>query len=127
NYYDEAIALAKKNGFTQDEAIANERAALFYLRQGKDKIARTYLEDAYSAYYHWGAVLKLKQIEENYSYLLTTRDIKSMLNITTKTVTPHSPMGIQEALDLTSIMKSAQTTSKEIIFGDLLRKMMLLV
>ncbi|MEO1378163.1 MAG: AAA family ATPase, partial [Cyanobacteria bacterium J06635_10] len=47
NFYDKAIAGAKDNEFIQEEALANELAAKFYLDWGKDKIAATYRHVAY--------------------------------------------------------------------------------
>ena len=41
--YDRAIAGAKENGYIQDEALANELAAKFYLDWGKEKVAASYV------------------------------------------------------------------------------------
>jgi hypothetical protein len=68
--YDRAIAGAKTNGYTQEEALANELAAKFYLAWGKEKIARIYLRDAHYAYQVWGAAAKVKHLEQNYPDLL---------------------------------------------------------
>ena len=48
--YDSAILSAKENGYIQNEALANERAAEFYLSQGLEKMAKTYMQDAYGCY-----------------------------------------------------------------------------
>lgn len=48
--YDRAIAGAKKQKYLHEESLANERAALFYHNWGKDKIAQTYLIEAYYGY-----------------------------------------------------------------------------
>ncbi len=45
--YDRAIALAKEHEYIQEEVLACELAAKFYLAWGKEKIAQTYLTDAY--------------------------------------------------------------------------------
>ena len=68
--YDRAIAGAKKNRFIQDEALAKELAARFYLEWGKEKIAQTYLTDAYYAYARWGAKAKVEDLESRYPELL---------------------------------------------------------
>ncbi|MEI2580820.1 ATP-binding protein, partial [Scytonema sp. PRP1] len=52
--YDRAITLAKEHEYINEEALANELAAKFYLEWGKPKIAQTYLSDAYTGYVHWG-------------------------------------------------------------------------
>ena len=45
NLYDCAIANAAENRYIQEESLANERAALFYLELGKTKIAKTYMTE----------------------------------------------------------------------------------
>ena len=44
--YEEAIRAARENGFVQNEGLANELAAQFYLKRGIEKVARSYLRDA---------------------------------------------------------------------------------
>jgi len=55
DYYDQAIDLAKNNQFYHEEALANELAGAYYAIKEKDKLARTYIVDAYQAYGKWGA------------------------------------------------------------------------
>lgn len=52
--YDRAIAEAKENDFVQEQALANELAAKFYLNYGQKKIARVYMMDAHYCYSRWG-------------------------------------------------------------------------
>lgn len=70
--YDQAIASAEENGFIQNQAIANELAAKFYLRHGRKRIAQTYMTEAYHAYSHWGAVAKTRDLEQKYPQLVLT-------------------------------------------------------
>ena len=49
-YYDQAIALARENEFINDEALAYELAARFYLGREQTRLARYYLYNAYRAY-----------------------------------------------------------------------------
>src|SRR4029077_4975223 len=67
--YEEAIRLARENGFVQNEGIANELAARFYAARGLEKIARVYLRDARHCYQRWGAHGKVRQLDEVYPYL----------------------------------------------------------
>ncbi|MCG8367786.1 MAG: AAA family ATPase, partial [Pseudanabaenales cyanobacterium] len=69
--YDRSIAGAKANGYLQDEALANELAAKFYLAWGREKLAQVYMSEAHYAYSRWGATAKVKQLEEKYPNLLT--------------------------------------------------------
>ena len=56
--YDQAIACAKTNSYIQEEALANELAAKFYLNWHKEKIASDYMQEAYYCYSRWGAKAK---------------------------------------------------------------------
>jgi len=69
--YDRAISGAKANEYIQEEALANELAAKFYLNWGKEKIARTYMQEAYYCYARWGAKAKIIDLEKRYFQLLT--------------------------------------------------------
>ncbi|MGI6777016.1 MAG: helix-turn-helix transcriptional regulator [Acetivibrionales bacterium] len=68
--YDQAIQSARQNGYIQNEALANELAARFYLSKGRKKIARMYMLDACHGYNRWGASAKVKQLLNRYSDLL---------------------------------------------------------
>jgi hypothetical protein len=53
--YEEAIRAARENGFVQNEGVANELAAHFYLKHGIEKVAHSYLRDARYCFLRWGA------------------------------------------------------------------------
>jgi predicted ATPase len=71
--YDRAIRGAKAHKFIQEEALANELAAKFYLGWGKRQIAKTYMQEARDRYYHWGAIAKTTDLEQRYSNLLNQK------------------------------------------------------
>ncbi|MEG4581631.1 serine/threonine-protein kinase PknK, partial [Microcoleus sp. MON1_C5] len=48
--YDKAIALAKENEYINEEALAHELAAKFYLSWGKETIAQVYMQNAHYSY-----------------------------------------------------------------------------
>ncbi len=68
--YDRAIAGAQKNQYLQEEALANELAAKFYLDWGKEKVATGYLQEAYYAYARWGTQAKIADLETRYPQML---------------------------------------------------------
>jgi hypothetical protein len=70
-YYERAIKGAKEQGFIQEEALANECAAEFYLALGREKVAKTYMIEAYYCYIRWGAVAKVRDLEETYPRLIS--------------------------------------------------------
>jgi PAS domain S-box-containing protein len=61
--FEQSIEAAGASGFIQWEAMANERAALFYGRRGFAVIARSYLREARICYARWGAAAKVRRLE----------------------------------------------------------------
>ncbi|KPU43704.1 serine/threonine-protein kinase PknB [Oxobacter pfennigii] len=78
--YDRAILSAEENSYIQNEALANELAAGFYLSKGLTKIAKTYMIDACSGYDRWGASAKAKELKSRYYELLGGTDSKNQNN-----------------------------------------------
>ncbi|NEP78432.1 MAG: AAA family ATPase [Okeania sp. SIO3B3] len=123
--YDQAIASAQENQFIQNEALANELAAKFWLKKGKKEFAQLYIEKAYYCYQLWGAKHKLEDLEEKYSQLLsklsTVRNIKNQPITTTYTATENYSINL---LDFATVMKASQAISEEIVLDKLLEKLM---
>lgn len=69
--YDQSVRIAREHGYVQDEAIAGESAARFYLAKRRDQIAQVYLLNAARAYQRWGAAGKVRDLQERYPHLLT--------------------------------------------------------
>jgi tetratricopeptide (TPR) repeat protein len=114
--YDRAIALAKENQYIQEEALAYELAAKFYLSQGKELIARTYLQEAHYRYLRWGAIAKVKDLETRYPQLLQKSESSLRGNVNSKTsVTSTSGNQSSETLDLATVIKASQAISGEIV------------
>jgi signal transduction histidine kinase len=129
--YDRAITLAKENQFLNEEALANELAAKFYLDWGKEKIAQTYMTEAYYCYTRWGAKAKVVDLETRYPQLLVTirqkqepsfKPTETMLAISSHTIgsSTLSNTSLCEALDLATILKAFQSLSSEIELEKLL-------
>jgi predicted ATPase/signal transduction histidine kinase len=135
--YDRAITGAKANGYIQEQALANELAAKFYLDWGKEKIAASYMQDAYYGYAHWGAKAKVQDLENRYPQLLTpilhqqraslstTETISALTSQTAfQTLSTHSSTNgstsISATLDLATVLKAYQTLSSEIQLDKLL-------
>ena len=124
--YDKAIALAKENEYINEEALAHELAAKFYFSWGKVKIARTYMTDAYYAYMRWGALAKVKHLEEKYPQLIARSPVVTETPFNpTMTIAPLTITGGQtELLDLATVMKASIAISSEIVLPNLLIKLM---
>ncbi|OKH40593.1 serine/threonine protein kinase [[Phormidium ambiguum] IAM M-71] len=120
--YDKAIALAKENEYINEEALASELAAKFYLSWGKEAIAQLYFQKAHYAYQVWGAQAKVEHLETKYPQFLVT-SVKSGTNIKNPQITTHHSEH-DKNLDLATVMKAAQALSGEIILNNLLTSLM---
>ncbi|MEG4502964.1 AAA family ATPase [Microcoleus sp. F6_B4] len=124
-FYERAIKGARDNGYFQEEALAYELAARFYLSRGMDKIAQTYMKEAHYGYIRWGAKAKVEDLEARYSQLLpkssATKSINSPGTITTNFISSNQS---REALDLATLMKASQAIAGEIVLDKLLASLM---
>ncbi len=134
-FYEQAIADAQKNNYLHEEGLAYELAAEFYQKRGMSKFAQLYLKEAYYRYQQWGALVKLKHLEDRYPQWLapqkvTVLPITSTFSAATMSTTRLSTTQFAASthwLDLASVMKAAQTLSSEIRLENLLSKMMHIV
>jgi predicted ATPase/class 3 adenylate cyclase len=124
--YDQGIFYAQKNQYIQDEALANEKAGEFYLKENKPKFAQIYLWEAYYHYERWGALHKAKQLQSKYpqfidEYNQSIKQDNSTYHL--KTSSYNSDI----TLDLKTVMKANQTISCSLILEELLTKLMEIV
>ncbi|NET91290.1 MAG: serine/threonine-protein kinase PknK, partial [Kamptonema sp. SIO1D9] len=129
--YKRAIAESQKHEYVNEEALAQELAAKFYLAWGFQPIAQTYLINAYYAYARWGAKAKLKDLEKRYPQLLTpivnretNLDTRETLFETIKGTVTSSSNNSSVVFDLATVMKASQAISGEIVFEQLLKQVM---
>ncbi|MBD2488503.1 ATP-binding sensor histidine kinase [Aulosira sp. FACHB-615] len=138
DWYDRAISGAKANGYIQEEALANELAAKFYLDWGKEKIAAGYIQEAYYCYARWGAKAKIADLEIRYPQLLapilqqsrsvvSTNETIFTVGTVTKSSSSASSSSVSHTLDLTAILKASQTISGEIELEKLLSSLLSIV
>ncbi|MEM9400809.1 MAG: GAF domain-containing protein, partial [Verrucomicrobiota bacterium] len=137
--YDRAISGAKENRYLQEEALANELAAKFYLDWGKEKVAAGYMQEAYYCYSRWGAKAKVTDLETRYPELLhpilqssaSSEDVlNTLMTLTAPTTSIHTSThhsskgtGLNQALDFASILKASQALSSTIQLDELLREL----
>ncbi|MEG3909857.1 AAA family ATPase [Microcoleus sp. w2-18bC1] len=129
-FYDLAIQGAKENGYIQEEGLANELAAKFYWEWGKEKVAASYMQEAYYCYARWGALAKVEDLEQRYPQLLHPILNQPKLRFnpleTLATMSPSShtstssSTSISDALDFASIVQAAQALSSKIQLDELL-------
>ncbi|MCG5056738.1 MAG: AAA family ATPase [Limnoraphis sp. WC205] len=127
--YDQAISGAKENEYIQEEALANELAAKFYLDWGKEKVASAYLQEAYYCYSYWGAKAKIEDLEKRYPQLITaiwqiqqnrfhpgegcTSTVKQS-DFLNQTIQTNLSTNNSNFLDFATILKASQALSSEI-------------
>ena len=142
--YNQAIAGAKENGYCQEEALANELAAKYYLSRHDENIAANYLQKAYYGYARWGAKAKTDNLVQRYPMLLQPilqqvaqsaetfnpleTIIASQVSIHASThaspqTTRTSTTNINTSLDLAAVLKASQALSGTIELEDLLRQL----
>ena len=121
-FYEQAIQGARDNEYLQEEALAYELAAKFYLFRGREKFAQTYMKEAHYCYDRWGANAKVKDLENRYPQFFSqsSRVASTSIPITAETIT--NPF--HTAFDLAAVMKASQAISREIELKQLLRSLM---
>ncbi|MBG1266575.1 hybrid sensor histidine kinase/response regulator [Nostoc sp. WHI] len=125
-FYDRAITGAKEHGYIQEEALALELAAEFYFACGREKVANTYLNDAYYGYGCWGAKAKVKDLEKRYPQLFRISKRETVSTNATRMISSTGE-NASDSLDLATVMKASQALSGEIVLGKLLAKLMTIV
>ncbi|BAY83364.1 serine/threonine protein kinase with two-component sensor domain [Calothrix parasitica NIES-267] len=132
--YDLAIASASTYGFIQNEALANELAANFWLGMNKEDFAQIYLRKAYNGYQNWGAKFKVADLENQYSFWLNPQLAKTINNqnankhISQTTINQNSTTtNFGETLDIHTVLKASQTISNEILLAELIDQLMKIV
>jgi PAS domain S-box-containing protein len=113
--YEQAIRSARANGFVHNEALANELAARFYAARGFDRFAHVCLQDARYGYVRWGAIGKVRQLDQLYPRLREAEPVSG------PTGTIGAPV---EHLDLATVLKVSQAVSSEIVLERLLDTLM---
>ncbi|MFJ7951873.1 ATP-binding protein [Lysinibacillus sp. NPDC096418] len=109
-FYDRAIQLAKMHHFVQDEAIACERAANYYVSHQNQEMAQAYIIRGIQNMRQWGAETVAQLWETVYEVDLTLR--------------VQSQNELPLSFDMLTVFKTTQSLAKEIRMEDLLRKML---
>ncbi len=113
--YEQAIRGARDHGFVQNEGLAHELAARFFTARGFDTVAHACLREARRCYLRWGALGKVRQLEQFHSHL---RDAPVPAS---PTATLGAPA---EWLDVGTVLKAAQAVSGEIVLDELVKTLL---
>lgn len=121
--YGKAIAAAKENEYTFEEALGYERLAKFYLSRDQMDFAALFYQEAYKKYEKWGAAYKLILMRQKHPKLLSSLSKEVPVQSLTLTTTQSS----HDFFDVNSIIQASQTISKEIVLSNLLKNLMNIV
>ncbi|SCK08414.1 Predicted ATPase [Variovorax sp. HW608] len=113
--YEKAIRSARENDFVNNEGLAYELAARFYLARGFEDIGILYLQKARNCYRRWGADGKVRQLEEAHPGLREEE----------RAILPTNTIGASvEGLDLATVIKVSQALSSEIALEKMIDTLM---
>jgi PAS domain S-box-containing protein len=112
--YQQAIQLARDNGFVHGEGIGNEVAGRFYLSRGLEINAYAHLRNAMACFASWGAQGKVIQLTTSYPRLASP-DARH------PTATPGPSL---QQLDVATVVKASQAVSSEIVLSRLVERLM---
>ncbi len=131
NHFEQAIMLAKQHEYVQEAALAQELAGRYYLGREMAHLATAYLMDARYGYQSWGAVAKVRWLDEHYPQIFSQASLgqqvaptgNQFLSTTTSSASSSSGTHGQQ-LDLATVVKASQTISSEIDLDRLLGKLL---
>jgi PAS domain S-box-containing protein len=112
--YQQAIRSAHDHGFVQNEGLAHEVAARFYMARGYETFANTYLRNARYCYLRWGAEGKVRHLDRLHPHLAAAERDRP-------TATIGAPV---QNLDVASVVNSFQAVSSEIVLPKLIERLM---
>ncbi len=112
--FDRALDVAAEAKTVQLEALAAERAGLYFIRQQRPRLAGAYLSTARRAYDRWGARAKVDRLMAEHGALLPAAPAS--------TAPTHASR--EEGIDLASVLKAARILSGEIELNQLLQNSM---
>ncbi|EPG67815.1 protein kinase domain-containing protein [Leptospira wolffii] len=128
--YEQAVQLAGKNEYYNDEALACELAAKFWFAKGSVKIGSQYIGEAYQKYGRWGATKKQELLRAKFPEFIrekggrdTFRTTRTIGTISTRTASA-TEVYTGQTLDFQSILKSSTAISGEIKLESLLNTLM---
>jgi histidine kinase len=115
--YEQAIQSAEQHHFINYKALANELAGRFQFKSGNQIMSKTYLDNSRKAYMQWGAVAKVKQIEDEFSQLLGA-------SIAEEQSAQDTNAGIVVGMDLNLILQANRAVKSEKDIDSLVAQLM---
>jgi histidine kinase len=116
-YYEKSIDSAREAGFLNDQALAYELSGYFYNEIENKSLAEYNINNAINAYKGWGANSKVKQLEDTFFHQETISNPFQKGAFSTS-------KQINENFDIVTIIKATQAISKEVVFSNLIGKLL---
>jgi PAS domain S-box-containing protein len=123
SHYERAINGAQGNGFTHEEALANELYARFWAERENDHFAGPLMREAHSLYRKWGALAKADHLAKRYPNWVVQRRVV----VPDQQVSSTGPDLTTGDLDLLTVLKASQEIAGEIDLKSLLAKLLTIV
>lgn len=101
--YDRAVARSREHGFLHEQALANELCGRMHMAAGRTTLGLPYLREARELYRRWGAVAKVRHLEDRYAQLATS----------SRSTTARTAVAPLEGVDITSLMKALKAIADE--------------
>ncbi|WP_181919572.1 diguanylate cyclase [Alkalilimnicola ehrlichii] len=111
-YYDLAIACAREQGFMHEQALANELCGDMHMAAGRLTLGLPYLRESHALYRRWGAVAKVRQLEQRFPQLRSAPSA-------TATHTSAVPLA---SIDIGGLMKALKAIADEQVHGRMVMK-----
>ncbi len=115
DYYERAVRIAKEHDHVQQQAIAHELYARFWLGREQTQAAAVFLTAARNDYARLGATAKVAVLERDHADLLCLSESEVGL--------PRASEAAAGTLDLFSVLKAAQAIAGEMQLENLLAKL----
>jgi predicted ATPase/class 3 adenylate cyclase len=120
--FDEAVALAARDGSLLDEGVASERAAKFALSRDLTIVARSYLDRATACYARWGAPSFRAAACAG---LAKDAGKSPMQHEIAGSAGPEGSLRLRLGeIDIEAIMRATRTLSQQVVLADVLRELL---
>ncbi len=108
--FKQAVILARENDYLHEEAIANERLARVWKREGEADVGELFMARARHGYALWGATAKVERLDEEFGGRLEVSPGPKGLG--PASITQTGRVGLQ--LDVDTVLKACQAISSEV-------------
>ncbi|MFZ5353066.1 MAG: MASE3 domain-containing sensor histidine kinase [Bacillota bacterium] len=120
--YEQAIKNAHENEYVHYTALGYELMSRYFKEKGHELIAAEYLMEAQDRYDKWGANAKAQKLMHEYEQLKSRNGFSPKHEEQNSLSKFRSKKGIQ-ALDIETVIKATQAISSEIVFENIIEKL----